>query len=289
MFKKGNENIAKRPEVREKISKAKKGKKPSELTKKKMSTAHRGQIAWNKGLTKEIDDRVKKMAEKISNAWKDLVKTGYKSPNRKPYVKLICKQCKKEFEVHYASRNRRKCCSKVCLKEFMKGKTWEERWGKEVSDKNKKALHERLIINNPFTWTDVRKKVSNSQKGLNNSSIRGGSKRFDAKGGFREDLGHYVRSSWEANYARILILLKINYQYEPKTFDLGKNTYTPDFYLPETEEYYEIKGYFPERDKQKLSLFKQLYPDIKLSLINKQEYLSLKEKYENLIPSWENY
>ena len=45
-----------------------------------------------------------------------------------------------------------------------------------------------------------------------------------AKGGTRKDLGFYVRSTWEANYARYLKWLQLNGQieewaYEPKTFE----------------------------------------------------------------------
>ena len=42
------------------------------------------------------------------------------------------------------------------------------------------------------------------------------------KSGFRKDLGHSVRSSWEANFSRILKYMKINYEYEKYTFKLKK-------------------------------------------------------------------
>jgi hypothetical protein len=46
LFKRGDENIARRSDVRQKISAALKGK-------------NRGKIPWNKGLTKEVDARIK--------------------------------------------------------------------------------------------------------------------------------------------------------------------------------------------------------------------------------------
>ena len=50
--------------------------------------------------------------------------------------------------------------------------------------------------------------------------------------GFRKGLEHYFRSTLEANFARVLVLAGIAYEYEPKVFKLpnGK-TYTPDFKL----------------------------------------------------------
>lgn len=52
----------------------------------------------------------------------------------------------------------------------------------------------------------------------------------------------YMRSTWEIKYAQYLDSNNIKWLYESKTFDLGNTTYTPDFYLPETDEYIEIKG-----------------------------------------------
>ncbi len=49
--------------------------------------------------------------------------------------------------------------------------------------------------------------------------------------------GLNFRSNWEMVYAKYLDKNKIKWFYEPKTFDLGNTTYTPDFYLPETDVY----------------------------------------------------
>ena len=59
--------------------------------------------------------------------------------------------------------------------------------------------------------------------------------------------GHYrgvwFRSSWEISFAKFLDAAEILWLYEPKRFHLkdGKH-YSPDFYLPTTETYIEIKG-----------------------------------------------
>lgn len=88
------------------------------------------------------------------------------------------------------------------------------------------------------------------------------------KAGFRKDLGHFVRSSWEANFCRILKHLGIQYEYETKTFPLQNGeTYTPDFYLPNKNRYYEIKGYnyndkyarFANENNAKLTLIDERY------------------------------
>ena len=107
-----------------------------------------------------------------------------------------------------------------------------------------------------------------------------------AKGGFRKDINFYCRSTWEANYARILMYEKKEFLYESKTFTLKENmTYTPDFYHDNT--WYEIKGYMDEHSKLKLRLFSEIYSDQKICIIGPEEYNILKEKYKPLIPNWE--
>ena len=106
-----------------------------------------------------------------------------------------------------------------------------------------------------------------------------------AKGGFREDIGFYVRSNWEANYARILILENKKFEYEPQVFQLTDTcSYIPDFKIDDV--YIELKGYMSDVSKMKIDLFREKYPDLKFELIGPQEYEALKSKYKDLI-NWE--
>ena len=58
----------------------------------------------------------------------------------------------------------------------------------------------------------------------------------------------YVRSTWEANFARILRYLEIEFDYEGKRFTLKDGlTYSPDFYMTKRDMYYEIKGHANSR------------------------------------------
>lgn len=86
----------------------------------------------------------------------------------------------------------------------------------------------------------------------------------------------FFRSSWEVGYAMWLDKQGIKWLYESKTFDLGNCTYTPDFYLPETDTYVEIKGYWRDRSKLRFNLFKKLYTRCKIVLIMEKEYKCLK-------------
>lgn len=79
---------------------------------------------------------------------------------------------------------------------------------------------------------------------------------------------NWFRSSYEVAYVKYLNKNNIKWQYESKTFNLGNTTYTPDFYLLETNEYIEIKGWIREDFKTKFKLFKKLYKKIDIKVLN---------------------
>lgn len=86
------------------------------------------------------------------------------------------------------------------------------------------------------------------------------------KTGRRKDLGPDVyRSGWESDFARILKSFGIQYQFEPRTYYFpvkrGTKSYVPDFYLTKTDEYVEIKGWFDDKSRIKLTRFKRYFPD----------------------------
>ncbi len=119
------------------------------------------------------------------------------------------------------------------------------------------------------------------------------------KGGFREDIGVYVRSGWEANYARYLNFLvsqlKIqSWRYEPRTFRFpvvrGSTEYTPDFEVIENDNsivFHEVKGWMDAKSKTKLKRFAKHFPNETLLLITEKEYNEIKRKVGPFIKNWE--
>lgn len=88
------------------------------------------------------------------------------------------------------------------------------------------------------------------------------------KTGARADLGGIVcRSSWESDVLRTLQLFKIPFEFEPTTFYFPADVrgrvhaYLPDIYLPQTDEYIEVKGMLDARGRNKLRKFKKHYPE----------------------------
>lgn len=132
-----------------------------------------GHIAWNKGLTKETDIRVRKNAESVK-------------------------------------------------------KTWES----------------GLIQYNNRITPEIRNKISNtclekSRKGEWHTSL--------ARNMHHEYKGFDLHGTWELKYAMYLDEQGINWYRNKERFEYlyeGKlHYYTPDFYLPDSDEYVEIKGY----------------------------------------------
>lgn len=109
------------------------------------------------------------------------------------------------------------------------------------------------------------------------------------KGGIRKDVSDtiYFYSRWEANFARLMNYLKIRWEYAPKTFNLETQNYTPDFYLPEANIFIEVKNFMWKYSQQRDEKFRKLYPNIKLELLLKDDYLKLQNTYSNFIKNWE--
>jgi len=108
-----------------------------------------------------------------------------------------------------------------------------------------------------------------------------------ARGGFRDDVGQYFRSGWEANVARILTYKRKHWEYETMTFEFETNvSYTPDFYLPDENIFIEVKGRMDEKSQRQLELMNVKYPDVTVVVIDGEIYGQLKVRYKHLI-AWE--
>ncbi len=118
---------------------------------------------------------------------------------------------------------------------------------------------------------------------------------------FRKDLDMGFRSSWEANFARILDYYNINYDYENRNnsyklktkegnakYQSASMMYLPDFKIDST--LIEVKGELDNRSLQNIALFRELYPnDYKnLIIIDSDIYYMLSNKYKTIISNWED-
>jgi len=87
--------------------------------------------------------------------------------------------------------------------------------------------------------------------------------------------------------ARLYTYLKVQWEYTPRSFDIGGHTYTPDFYLPETDTYVEVKNFWGEYSRIRDTKFRATHPEVHIEVILKNVYLELEQTYAHLIPNWE--
>lgn len=181
----------------------------------------------------------------------------------------------------------------------MLGKNHSEESKKKIGDSTKKLWEE-------MSDEDKLKRVKKSSltKSQNNSTST--SKRYSAswKCGWRiiNSSSYFFRSSWEANYARFLELLKDNgdislWEYEPISFVFEdesciRHSYLPDFRVTNNDnsiEYHEVKGWFDDRAVTIFEQMSKFYPDIKLVVIDSKYYKKLNRLFKDkeVISEWE--
>lgn len=162
------------------------------------------------------------------------------------------------LDKHYCSI----CGKQICYK------TWKD------GNSHCKSCSNRLNMLGKIAWNkNLTAKIDNRILVGKNSGMFG----KVIKPNWIEYNGQKFRSSWEVIYAKELDSKKIKWLYEPKTFDLGNTTYTPDFYLAKTKEYIEVKGYKSEVFENKYKLFKKLYSKIKIKILD-ETYFRRKDK-----------
>jgi len=202
--------------------------------------------------------------------------------------KFYCKDCKIEV-----LRNSIRCqpCSNIYKSKFMKEKkinvthgkstyqhyceqckkpiTWRVTLCGSCAAKQKYKINPRPSKEKP-SCLDCGKKVSNhcNKRCLKCSRIY--NLKTITRTGCEIYNGYLMKSRYEVAYAKYLDKNSIRYEYELKTFDLGKTTYTPDFYLVDCDVYIEIKGWMRPDAKKKLKLFFKKNPDINLRVLYKE-------------------
>ena len=168
-------------------------------------------------------------------------------------------------------------------------KAWDD--GKFDTDEYKKAK-------------EIGYKKRRSYKGKNNPMYGKPSPKGAGfgKGGIRKDIGHYVRSTWEANICRVCQHVNRDYLYEPMRFKIiidGEDcTYCPDLYFVSKDFYYEIKGHAKSSDnwvcscdsckknRKKIEAVRKKY-NVKIVIIGHSEYKKFKNRFKKLISNWE--
>lgn len=234
----GENNPAKRPEVRINMSLAHIGNKASDETRRKMSEQRRGENHPMYGKHHSEESR-----KKISDSH-----IGIKlSEEHKEKISISCKG------INIGKNN------------GMYGKTGEKNpfYGKKHS------------IESLLKMSESRKgKCVGKDNNLYGKPPAVGIGRGKGSYVFRKQDNSYVyvRSTYESRFVFELENRNILWEYE-KRFDLGNTTYLPDFYLPEYDLYVEVKGYLSEVAHRKLIKFNNMYNNINLKIFDLQDII----------------
>jgi len=232
----------------------------------------------------------KKLSEKIKASWKNNPnqgKTGQKTPQE------VKDKIAASLKGHSVSEETR---AKIGLSGLGR-KPWNKNLTK-FDDERLQAMSQKIKEWNKVHFTaEIKLKISQTLK----KRYADGMKIPQSRSAYREDLNKYFRSKWEANFARALTFEGIIWEYEHKKFPFYDENgeiicvYTPDFF---TDHYIEIKGHANEanrwtcnctrceRDKFKLMLMEEQYPDIPIEIVGRKEYSEIATKYST-IPHWE--
>ncbi len=93
----------------------------------------------------------------------------------------------------------------------------------------------------------------------------------------------------ERQFARLLDFYQIEWEYEPRSFDLERDAdgnvtqrFTPDFYLPQYDLFIEITTLNQKlvtKKNRKVRRLREQYPEINCKIFYQRDYLSLVRKY----------
>lgn len=110
----------------------------------------------------------------------------------------------------------------------------------------------------------------------------------------------YARSTWEANYARYLELLRnegtiSKWEHEPVTFWFARSRSGPRCYIPDFRvtfpsgkiQFHEVKRWMDARSRIKLVRMEKYHPKIKIVLVQLEWFSKHHKNLQNRIPEWE--
>lgn len=163
---------------------------------------------------------------------------------------------------------------------------------KQNGCQNQYTKAKRLGLPKPICSEETRQKLSNNVKSRSKEFLKEVGKKISKTVNEKVKAGiwhtslakrmHYnykgndLHGKWELAYAQWLDKQNVKWVRNKQQFDYifenKKRRYTPDFYLPETDEYVEIKGYETNKDRAKWSQFPK---DKKLKIYKQKELTQL--------------
>lgn len=196
-------------------------------------------------------------------------------PPAAPYGTWICRKCNLVFRTRAERQKHKK-------EVHPNDKAWNQGLTTETSEDVKRNI-EKLregyksgrLKYKPLS-KEAREKLSKAVSSYLESieyKTHGYVKRYPCKNISGKE--YSCQGSWEFNVAKRLNDLNILWErgsHISYIKDGVAKTYTPDFYLPATNEYIEVKGKYGPNDKVKMRLVSEQHPDLKILFIDQWHY-----------------
>lgn len=240
-------------------------------------------------------------------------------PVRKPNVDLVCNFCKKCFSVRFKLRNR-KYCSVKCGQEKNKGsgnpaygkvyrtKATHPKWANSISEgliRNEVNVGDKNGMKNPEVAARMSK--TRREKVTSNPAYRAARAKFQreawAAGKFdgvpvgkckwyphTKPDGSVVKlqGTWEVAFARWMDTNRIDYKAHRGRIpfigsDGTEHSYYPDFYIPQSRMYVDVKGAFWDSEQaEKIDLIRKSNPKLNLFIANKEIFKEFRINYSTV-------
>ena len=202
---------------------------------------------------------------------------------------MICPYCKKEFETNLSLGCHKVRCSLNPNKKEWNSWRSTSCWNKGLTkDTDKRIKKQSETFHSRVENGEI--KIQGHKHSVETKEILSKKRSeylasAENAGGFK-DVGWYkiknikneeyvVRGLWEYNVAlklNELNILWIRNQYMNYFIDGVKKIYNPDFYLQDSNEYIEVKGYFSDKDKIKMDAVIDQNPNAKIRFMNYKFY-----------------
>ena len=202
---------------------------------------------------------------------------------------MICPYCKKEFETNLSlGCHKVRCSLNPNKKEWNSWRStscWNKGLTKDTDERIKKqgeTFHSRvengeIKIQGHKHSVETKEILSKKRSEYLASAENAGG--FKDVGWYKikniKNIEYVVRGLWEYNVAlklNELNILWIRNQYLNYFVDEVKKIYNPDFYLPDSNEYIEVKGYFSDKDKIKMDAVIDQNLNVKIRFMNYKFY-----------------
>lgn len=282
----------------------KKGSHQSEETKQKMKLSHLGykhplktiekmRLA-HKGI-KHTEESIKKMIGRVCTQEtrekrrnNNLGKKATEETKKKMSLAKLGKKKSKESIDNFIKKMTGHKVSEITREKLRLANTGKK-MSEESKQKNSLAHSGKNHPNFGKHLSDtIRQKISD---GHIKRVVNGTHNLYNGNGGVREDLKEYgyIASSLEANYIRYLKFINEPFEYQVPILLSNNRWYICDFYLPNSKQFIELKGYLRENSKIKYDLLKLDYPMMKWRMImqDENEWKNITKQYSKIIPNWE--